>query len=215
MRNEEAIFFNKPNSLKKILFISFLLLTTNVFSQKKDVGFLRAQDLFVAEKYYEALYEFQSVKTYDQGEEDFKNKYIAQIYTLLENDKEATPYLNKLNSDEKDLLLGKNYLENGSLDQAINSLNLAKNNNSNNAEVYYYLGESYFKKKEYDLAFQNFEESKKLGFVTDDLFKNTGVCAYNSGNFLEAIVNLEEAKNTLASDVTLNIFLGIRGGEVT
>lgn len=181
----------------------------NAFSQKKDVGFLRAQELFEAKKYYEALYEFQSVKIYDQGEEDFKNKYIAKIYAILENSKEATPYLSKLNSDDKDLLLGKNFLNTNQTDSAVFYLENALKSQQKNSEANYLLGNAYFDKNDFEKAYQNFSLAKSNGFVTDNLNKKIGVCAYFYGNFLEAIVALEDAKTTLGSDIQLNNYLGM------
>ena len=181
----------------------------NAFSQKKDVGFLRAQELFEAKKYYEALYEFQSVKIYDQGEEDFKNKYIAKIYAILENSKEATPYLSKLNSDDKDLLLGKNFLNTNQTDSAVFYLENALKSQQKNSEANYLLGNAYFDKNDFEKAYQNFSLAKSYGFVTANLNKKIGVCAYFYGNFLEAIVALEDAKTTLGSDIQLNNYLGM------
>lgn len=186
-----------------------MLLSIPAFSQKKDVGFLLAQELFEAKKYYEALYEFQSVKTYDQGEEDFKNKYIAKIYAILENSKEASPYLSKLNSDDKDLLIGKNFLKTHQTDSAIFYLENAVNVQQINAEASYFLGNAYFEKNDFEKAYQNFSTAKSNGFVTDNLNKKIGVCAYFYGNFLEAAVALEDAKTTLGSDIQLNNYLGM------
>lgn len=170
---------------------------------------MRAQDLFEAKNYYEALYEFQSIKAYDQGEEDFKNKYIAKIYVILENSKEAIPYLSKLNSEDKDLLLGKNFLKTHQTDSAIFYLEKAVKLEMANAEANYYSGNAYFDKGDYKKAYQSFALAKSQGFVTDNLNKKIGVCAYFHGDFLEAIVALEEAKKTMSNDVQLNNYLGM------
>lgn len=195
--------------LKKTFIILFLFVSIQSFAQKKDRGFLYAQELFEAKKYYEALYEFQSVKTYDQFEEDFKNKYIAKIYSLVENKKEALPYLEKLETEEKNYLLGKNLLERDRPDKAIFYLEKSRAEFPENELTYFYLGEAYFKQDDFEQAYTYYKSAKLLGFETEIINKNIGVCAYFYGNFLEAIVHLEQAKKYLEADVKLNNYLGM------
>lgn len=195
--------------MKNATFIFFLFLSIQAFAQKKDVGFLKAQQLFETKNYYEALYEFQSVKTYDQGEEDFKNRYIAQIYTILDNAKEARPYIEQLKTNDKTLLLAKNFLQNDSLAKAVVLLQEVCTAQPNNAEAHYLLGNALYSQKQYEEAYKHLTEAKKIGLVTDEINKHLGVCAYALGEYIQAIVFLEEAKKNLNNDVLLQNYLGM------
>ncbi len=195
--------------LIKIFILLFVFMNVHLFAQKKDRGFLKAQELLEARKYYEALYEFQSVKTHDNFEENFKNEHIALIYSKLNNYKEAIPFLNKITSNNKFLLLGKNYYENKEYDLAIKSLQQALSFNEKKLDVFYYLGKSQYKNKQYAKALINMNKAVELGKEEVLLVKDIGICYYFAKEYLQTISKLEYVKKYFPFDKELNNYLGM------
>ena len=195
--------------MKKILLFIFIATQISLFSQKKDRGFLRAQELFDAKRYYKALYEFQSIKTYDEFEENFKNRHLAIIYAKLKNVEQALPYLHKLTSKDKDFLLGKAYYENDSISLAIKILTKAIGIDTLNADLYHYLGKAYCKSKDYEKALINLEKAKSLGVEEVQMELKIGICRYFQNDYIKAITNFEYVKKYFPYDKELSNYLGM------
>lgn len=195
---------------KYCFLLLFLFVQLALFSQKKDRGFLRAQELLGDKKYYESLYEFKSVKTHDDFEENFKNEHIAFIYSKLNNYEQALDFLQKMNnSDKQDYLLGETHFNNDSINLAISYLNKSIQKDPENINAYYYLGKAYFRNKDYKNAIENIEKVNELGLEEVLLEKILGICYYFEKDYLKSITKLEYAKKYFPYDKELNSYLGM------
>lgn len=194
---------------KFYILISFLVfLQLNVFSQKKDNGFLKAQELYESRNYYEALYEFKTVNAHDEFEKNFKNEYLALCYLHIGNYVQALSYLNSITSTKKNYLLGKAYLESNKLDSAIFYLNKSLKNNEN-LETYELLGKSFFLQKDYENALLNMEKAENLGSNKVFVKKILGISYFFKKTYLKTIVNLEIVQKHFPYDKEVNNYLGM------
>lgn len=188
----------------------FLILQTSLFAQKRDRGFLKAQELLDAKKYYESLYEFKSVKTYDDFEENFKNEQIAFIYSKLNNYEQALSFLLQMkNAENQDYLLGITHFENDSISKSISFLEKTIQKEPENAKAFSYLGKAYFKNKDYVNAQISIEKALEYGYEEVLIEKSLGICYYFSEDYLKSITSLEYVKKYFPYDKELNKYLGM------
>ncbi len=111
-------------------------------------------------------------------------------------------------------LLGKIYLDQNRVDEAIEMFNKAKELNYHpGSEIYAQLGICYFKKGKYDAAIENYEKALELKPDHHDAKSNLGIAIYTKGHRDKAIRLWHEVLEQMPSHVNSNFNLGIAMSE--
>lgn len=205
-----------------LLCLFFIPLSISLsFADDSDIS--AASHLQRGDRYLNNKQPFQALNEYEQAVlKGTRNPEIFRKLSLIHYDlgflDESVSEMEKAVSlsPESELLrldLGISYLAKGMIDHAEEQFMAVINKNPGLSNAYYYLGEIFYRKKEYGLAWLFEKRSKCLGHRGRELYKKlvsvseepkTDPCVYNGKDFYirQILVDTENSAERVANRIT-------------
>jgi len=156
----------------------------------------QAEKQYIKRNYKEALFLFQEALKLEESNDCLN--YIGCCYLELNDFKVAGELFFKLSDNnpfwERPVFnLGRVFLKSGYIEEAFVAFKEAERRNSNDEDVYYYLGVYYYKTKDYSTAKDYYEKSIAINDEQAETHLNLGRCYYHLGMNDKALKEFDSA----------------------